>query len=94
MYLCQIFVKNAKMTLELYLNGQNRKKFENWENAEILVITVKVAFFGHSKRQNSAVFQDRDLKFCAFIYLQAFFYTYSVFFSSPNSELFKNEGSI
>ena len=46
MYLGQIFVKNAKMTIELYLNGQNRKKFENWKNAEILANFVKMAFSG------------------------------------------------
>ena len=34
------------MTLELNLNGQNRKKFENGKNAEILVNTVKMAFLG------------------------------------------------
>ena len=46
MYLGQIFVKNATMTLELYLNGESRKKFENQKNAEMLVNAVKVACLG------------------------------------------------
>ena len=39
------FVKNAGMTPELFLNGQNGTKIENWENIEIPGITVKVAIF-------------------------------------------------
>ena len=83
MFFGQIFVKNAKMTLEHFLNGPNRTKIENPENAEILVNNIKSCRFGHSERQNSAVFEDSDLKFCTQILQQVSLYTYSVFFIPP-----------
>ena len=46
------FPKNVKMSLEHFWNGPKSDKNENRENAEILVNSVEVAFFGHSKRQN------------------------------------------
>ena len=41
--------ERKKMTLELYLKGENKKKLEQWKNAEILVNSVQSGLFGHSK---------------------------------------------
>ena len=57
MFLGQIFVNNAKMALEHFVNGPNWTNFEYRKNAEIVVNSVKSGLFGHSKRQNSAVFK-------------------------------------
>ena len=46
MYLGQIFCQDRKNGPRTYLNGRNRKKFENWKNAEILMNTLKEAFLG------------------------------------------------
>ena len=68
--------RTQKLTLEYFLNGPNRTKSENRKMAEILVNSVKVTFFGRSKRKNSAVFQDINLNFvhifigkCSFTYI-------------------------
>ena len=71
-----------------------RSKWEEiwkWEKCRNPGEYRKGGLCGHSKRQNSAAFQDRDTKFCTFIYLQAIFYIYSGF---SNLELLKNEGSM
>ena len=48
MFYGQIFVKNAKMTLEHFLDGPNRTKCENWKkNAEILENRAKSGPWGH-----------------------------------------------
>ena len=52
-----------------FLNDTNQKK-ESRKNAEILVNSVKSDLFGHSKRQNSVVFEDSDLKFRSHIHQQ------------------------
>ena len=49
---------------------------------EILVNSVKSGLFGHSKRQNSAVFQESDLKLSTHIHRQVFLYIYSAFLDS------------
>ena len=41
MLLGQSFVKNTKIALEHFLNGPNWTKFENRNNAQILVNSVK-----------------------------------------------------
>ena len=63
MFMGQIFFKNTKITLEHFLNGPNRTTNENRKNAEILVNSVNSGLLGKSKRQNSAGFQESDLKF-------------------------------
>ena len=76
-FLGQSFVKDAKNTLEHFLNDPNRTEFENWKNAEILENSVKSGIFGHSKRQKSAVFQDTNLRVCTHIHRQVSFHIYS-----------------
>ena len=46
MFLDYIFVNNAKIALEHFLNYPNQAKIEYRRNAEILVNSVKVAFSG------------------------------------------------
>ena len=65
------------MTLEHFLNGRNRKNFENRKNAEIAGNRVKNGRFRPSKRQNSDIFQDIYLKFCTRIHLTGLFHIYS-----------------
>ena len=67
------------MTLEHFLNGRNRKNFENRKNAEIAGNRVKNGRFRPSKRQNSDIFQDIYLKFCTRIHLTGLFDIYSGF---------------
>ena len=67
------------MTLEHFLNGRNRKNFENRKNAEIAGNRVKNGRFRPSKRQNSDIFQDIYLKFCTRIHLTGLFHIYSGF---------------
>ena len=66
------------MALEHFLNSQNRTKFENLENDEILINRKcdKSGVLGYSKQQNSAVSQDTNLKLYTHIHLQVFFYIY------------------
>ena len=54
----QLFVKNAKMTLEHFFDGQNKTKFENRENAEIPGIGVKRVIFDLQNIINSVILQD------------------------------------
>ena len=49
MFLGQVFVKKAKNDPGYFLKSPNRAKFENGENAEILVNRAKSGLFGHSK---------------------------------------------
>ena len=79
MFLGQVSVKNAKMTQEHFLNGPNRTKCDHRKNAEIAVNSVKSGLLGHSRRQNSAVFQNIDLKFCTHIHRRVFFHKHSLF---------------
>ena len=80
MYVGQIFVKKAKNDPRTLFEQSKQEEIWKLEKCPNPSEYRKRGLFGHSKRQNSAVFQDRDLKFCTFIYLQAFFYIYSVFF--------------
>ena len=80
MFLVRFSATTQKTTPEHFLNGPNRTKIENRKNAEILVNSVKSGRFGHSERQNSAVFKDSDLNVCTHILQQVFFYTYIAFF--------------
>ena len=50
--------QRKKMILEHFLSGPNETKFESRKISEIIVNSVKVAFYGYSKWQNSSVFQD------------------------------------
>ena len=70
LFLCSIFIKNAKMTLELLLNTQIRQKLKIGKMPKSTVNSVKSGIFGPSKRQNSAVFQYSDLKYCTHIHEQ------------------------
>ena len=79
MFLGQFFVKNAKMTLEHFLNGLNRTNFENRKNAEFARNGMKNDRFRPSKRRNSGIFQDIYLKFCTRINLTGLFHIYSGF---------------
>ena len=79
MFLVRFSATTQKTTPEHFLNGPNRTKIENRKNAEILVNSVKSGRFGHSERQNSAVFKDSDLNVCTHI-LQQVFYTYIAVF--------------
>ena len=63
--------KNVARTL---FEGPNRTKNGNRKNAEIFAHSVKSGLFWHSKRQNSAVFRDSNLKFCTHIHHQEFLY--------------------
>ena len=72
MFLGQIFINNAKMTLERFFSGPNGTKIENWKNVEILINSVKSGRFGHSQQQNSADLKDSDLKVCTGILQQVF----------------------
>ena len=73
----QIFVKNAKNGPRILFEQPKSDKNSKSENAEILVNNVKSGLFGHSERQNSAVFQESDLKFCTPIHRQVFVYRVS-----------------
>ena len=79
MILGQFFVKNAKMTLEHFLNGPNQTKFENRENAKISGNSVKNGHFRPSKCRKLVILQDINLKFCTHMHLTGFFRIYSVF---------------
>ena len=48
MFLGQFSSRTRKMTLEQFLNGQNRTNFENRKNAEIAGNSVKMAHLGPS----------------------------------------------
>ena len=77
MFLGQIFFKNAKNDPKTLFNSPNRtKKNENQKNVKILINSVKSDRFGHSERQNSAAFEDSDLKVRTGILQQVFLYTY------------------
>ena len=67
------------MILENFLNGPNGAKFENRKIAEILANSVKLAFYGHSKWQNSSVFQDINLKLGNRMYRHIFSHPFSSF---------------
>ena len=79
-FLGQIFVKNAKNDPRTLFNGPNRTKIQNRKNIEFLINSVKSGRFGHSERQNSAVFKDSDLKVCTGILQQVFLNTHIPFF--------------
>ena len=79
MFLGQFFVKNAKITLEHFLNGPNRTNSESRKNAEITGNSVKNGRFQPSKHQNLGIFQDIYLKFCTHIHLAWLFHIYSGF---------------
>ena len=68
------------MTLEHFKNVPNRTKFENRKTAEILVNSVKVAFWAF-KTAKLSHFQDINYKYCTHIRRQVFFHIYSVFYS-------------
>ena len=74
-----------------FLNDTNQKK-ESRKNAEILVNSVKSDLFGHSKRQNSVVFEDSDLKFRSHIHQQVLICIHCIFLEfseiSKNNECF------
>ena len=88
---CSDFYQECKITIEHFLNGRNRTKFENRENAEILVINVMSGLFGHSKRQNSAVFQDINVKYCTHINRQVLVHIYSVLCSKNFQDNFEEQ---
>ena len=77
------------MTTEHFFNGPNRTTFEHRKIAKILVNNVKSGLFGHSKRENSAVFQDINLKFYTHIRRQVFLHIIPVF---ENSIFLENFG--
>ena len=62
------FRQEQKKVPEYFYSGPNRTKFEKRTNADILVNSVKSGLFGRSKRQNSALFQDINLKLCPHVY--------------------------
>ena len=68
MYLGQIFVKNAKMTPENFLDDPNWTEIENRKNAEILVNSVKIGFFWSFKTAKLSRFPRK---------LPEIYYTYS-----------------
>ena len=74
--------KNVARTL---FEGPNRTKNGDRKNAEIFAHSVKSGLFWHSKRQNSAVFQDSNLKFCTHIHHQVFLYIHSGFSTTQKS---------
>ena len=72
------------MTLEHFLNGRNRKNFENRKNAEIAGNRVKNGRFRPSKRQNSDIFQGIYLTFCTSVHLTGRFHIYFGFLKFEN----------
>ena len=70
------------MTLEDFLNFPSRTKFDNRKNAEALVNSVQSCRFGHSKRQNFAVFQDIKFIFCTFSFTSVLPYVFRFLESS------------
>ena len=70
----QFVVKKTQMTIEHFLDGQNWTKFRIGEMPKSPGIAWKVAFLIF-KLQNSAIFQDIDLKFCNRIHPQGDFHT-------------------
>ena len=58
------FSSRTQKRLQHFLYCPNRKKMKIGKNAEIFVNYVKSGLLGHSKRQNSAVFQNSNLQFC------------------------------
>ena len=79
MFLGQIFVKNAQNDPRILFERSKSEKMKIGENAEMLVNSVKSGLFWSFKRQNSAAFQDINLKFCTHIHQQVFFHIYSGF---------------
>ena len=82
MFLGSFSLRTRKMTLEHFLNGRDRTKFENRENVEIAGISVKNVLFRPSKYPNSAIFQDVYMKFCTHIHLTGVFHIHSGFFEN------------
>ena len=68
MFLGQIFVKNAKMTLKHFLKHQNRSKNKIRKITVKSRNDVKSACFLHVLCHISAIFEDIDLKFCTHIH--------------------------
>ena len=91
MFSGQFFVKNAKKTLEHFLNGPNRTNFQNRKNAEIAGNSVKNGLFDLF-HQNPSIFQDIYMKFCTHICLTGFFHIYSGFLKiqKKNPNFLKN----
>ena len=79
-----------RMTLEHFLNGPNRTIFENLKITDILK-QHKSGLLWHSKRQNSAVFQDIAVKFCTCIHRQVLFHIYSSFWKKKSWKIFANK---
>ena len=71
-----------KMTLEHFLNGPNRTKFENRKNADIAETNVKMTVFDLQNAKFRAFFQLIYLTFCTRIHKTGPCHIYSSFFNS------------
>ena len=52
LFLGEVSVKNAKQSLDHFLNGPNRTKVDNMKNAKILAYSVKVAYLDTQNGKN------------------------------------------
>ena len=68
----QFSINNAKMALERFLNGPNRKKMKIKKCRNSREQRGRLNFFPPSKYQNSVIFEDIYLTFCTHIDLRGF----------------------
>ena len=79
MFLDHFSPKTLKMTLEHFLNGPNRTKFENSENTEIAGTASKMAVSTFKIGTKTRSFSRYHLNFCTHKQLIEFFQIHSTF---------------
>ena len=75
----QIFVENAKKTLEHFLNSSSRTKIENRENAEILVNSIKVTSWGIQNAKTQPFSEIKTEILYIFLSASSLIHTYILF---------------